>query len=161
LDEIGWRCDVSDWGGLLREAENDFWGEGFVAVADDGSDAGHCSEFLGSALGVAAGDYDLRGGIEAVGAADEGARGAVCFCRDAAGVDDDKVGDCGITFSEARSAQAAADCLAIGAGRSASEVFHVEFRHDFSLVPFGCALLYERLLIRASRCEAIIASERR
>jgi len=69
-------------------------------------------------------------------AADEGASSAVRFRCDAAGIHHDHIGGSGMTFAEPCGTQVTADCLAISARRPASEMFHMEFRHIPSLVPF-------------------------
>jgi hypothetical protein len=68
-----------------------------------------------------------------VGAADEGTGRAVGFRGHAAGIHDDYIGGGGMAFVEPRGTQTAAERLAIGSRRPASEVFHVEFRHASSL----------------------------
>ena len=61
--------------------------EGFVAVAHNSGYTGKRGQLFRGALRIAAGDHDLCGGIEPVGAADKGARGAVGLGGDAARVD--------------------------------------------------------------------------
>jgi len=129
-DEISWGWDgAAGWDCLKSLVKDDVRSEGFVAVADDGGDAGDCGQFVWGALGIATSDDDAGLGVEAVGTADEGAGGAVSLGGDAAGVDDDDFGFVGVRLVEAGGAQATADGFAIGAGGSASEVFHVEIRH--------------------------------
>jgi|SRR5579859_173060 len=119
----------------MREAEGDLWSEGLVAVADDGGDTGHGCEFVWGALGIAAGDDDAGSRVEAMGAADEGAGGAIGFGGDAAGVDDHDVCCGGVAFVESGGAQTAAYRFAIGARGPASEMLDVKLGHGFSLVP--------------------------
>lgn len=72
--------------------KSDLGNESFVAVPDDGDDAGDRGEFFGSALGVTAGSDDASRRVETAGAADIGAGLAIGFGGDAAGIDDDHVG---------------------------------------------------------------------
>ena len=64
-----------------------------MAVAYDGSHAGKVGQFLRSALGVTARSDDASLGVQAMRAADVGAGFAVGFGGDAAGVDDDYIGE--------------------------------------------------------------------
>lgn len=68
-------------------------------------------------------------------AADEGAGGTVGLGGYAAGIYDHYVGDGGVALVDSRGAQTIAHSLAVGAGRSASEVFDVKLRHASSLLP--------------------------
>ncbi len=97
-----------------------------MAVADDGSHAGEVGQFLRSALGIAASGDDAGLGVEAMRAADVGAGFAVGFGGDAAGVDDDHIGDGLRAFGRSGSAQESGDRFAVGAGGAAAEVFDVE-----------------------------------
>jgi hypothetical protein len=65
-----------------------------MAVADDGGHSGQAGKGFRLALGITTSDDDGRVGVETMGAADEGARGAVGLGRYAAGVDDDYIGHC-------------------------------------------------------------------
>jgi hypothetical protein len=90
----------------------------------------HGGEFLRGALGVAASNYDLRGGVLASDTADESARLAVRFRGDAAGVYNDDIGDSRISGGrESAVAQVGRDGLAIGTAGAAAKVFDVVFCH--------------------------------
>jgi hypothetical protein len=74
------------------QLERNLGGEGFVAVTDNGGDAGDAGQFLRCALGVASGGDDTGCGIETMRAADVCAGFTVGFGGDATGVDDDHIG---------------------------------------------------------------------
>lgn len=101
-----------------------------MAVADHRRYPVQAGEFFGGALGVAAGDQDAGFGVEPVGAADEGAGGAVGFGGDAAGIHNDQVGGGGALLIKAGQTQAVADGFAIGARSPASEMFDMIVRHE-------------------------------
>lgn len=85
------------FGWLRGEGADCFCGDaGFVAVAEDGVDAGEGSQCFRVSLGVAAGDEDAGGGLLAVGAPNEGARSALGLGGDGAGVDDEDWEVCGL-----------------------------------------------------------------
>jgi hypothetical protein len=111
-----------------------------VAIAYHGGNTRNRSQFLRRALGVAAGDNDPRRGILAVGAANEGARGPVGLGGHAAGIHDDDIRNGRLLLGKACSAQPVAHRFAIGASGTATEVFHEEARHSFSLEPFPVVL---------------------
>jgi len=119
------------------EAQNDLGHQGLVAVAHHGGDAGQARQFPWLALRIAAGDHDAGRRVEAVGAANEGARGPVGLRRYAAGVDDDDIGFRGLPHRVPRGLQAVAYRLAIGPRRPATEMFHIKSRHPSSLRPGG------------------------
>jgi hypothetical protein len=102
----------------------------FVAVADDGVDFGEGGEFLGGALGVAAGNDDAGGRVLAANAAEVSAGLAVGFGGDAAGVYNYDISR-GRGFSGRKTAlaQVGGYSLAIGAAGAAAEVFNVIFCH--------------------------------
>src|SRR6266567_3707430 len=105
-----------------------------MAIADDGGNSGQAGEGFRFALGVATGNDDARIGVEAMGAANESARGTVGLGRYAAGVDDDHIGGCGLLLVQACHAQAVADCFSVGARGAATEVLDMEpTGHLFSL----------------------------
>jgi len=106
-----------------------------VAIADNGGDAGECGEFLWSALGIAAGDDDAGFRIDAVGSADEGARGAIGLGGDGAGVYDDHVCAGRLLRGVPGGIQMAANGLAIGARGATAEIFNVKAGHAPSLGP--------------------------
>ena len=97
-----------------------------MAIADDGGDAGQGCEFVGCALGIAAGDDDACVGVAAVDTADIGAGGAVAFGSDGAGVDEDEVGEGMERVGVPRCGERGADGLGIGTGCAASEVFDMK-----------------------------------
>ena len=74
------------------ELERYFRNHRLVAVADDGVDCGEGGEFLGGALGVAAGDDDAGVGVLAADAAEVRAGLAVGFGGDAACIYNDNIG---------------------------------------------------------------------
>ncbi len=117
---------------MREQVERDGRCERLVAVAEDGGDAGEGGKLVGRTLGVAAGDDDARIGVAAMGAANVGARGAVCLCSDGAGVDEDEIGTGGQRIGLAGCGERGADGLCVGAGGAATEVFNME-RHRAAL----------------------------
>ena len=101
-----------------------------MGIADDPGDAGEGGEFIGGALGVAAGDDDAGGGVGGVEFADGVASlGIGCGCY-GAGVDDDDVGACGFERgSEAAIEELAFEGGAVSLGGAAAELFDVERGH--------------------------------
>ena len=107
-----------------------FCDERFVAVADDRVDFGEGAEFLGSALGVAAGDDDADPGIFAANAAQVGAGLAVGFGGDTTGIYNHDVGVGGLgSRVKSAHAQAGGNGLTVGTAGAAAEVFDVIFCH--------------------------------
>lgn len=111
---------------LREQAEGDGRREGFVAVAEDGGDAGQCGKFLRRALGVAAGDDDVGRRVATVDAADVGAGSAIGLGGDGAGVDEDDVGAGRQRIGLAGGGERGADGFRIGAGGAAAEIFNVK-----------------------------------
>ena len=97
-----------------------------MAVADDSSDTGERCQFLGGALGVAAGGNDPCSGIETVGTADEGASLAVSLGGDAAGIHDNHICFRRVAFGCSSRAQGGGYGFAIGAGGATAEILDVE-----------------------------------
>lgn len=128
LDELG---GVEGLAVGVEEIFDQLGGQGLVAVAENGGDAGERGQFLRGALGVAAGDDDAGQGVAAMGAADEGARGAVGLGGDAAGVDKNELGAVGDLKRMARGAEARGNGFAIGSGGAATEVLNVKISHRF------------------------------
>ena len=77
-------------------------GERFVAVADDGGDAGEDCQFFSGALGIAASGDDTGCGVEAISAADVGAGFAIGLGGNAACVDNDHIGLGGLALVSGR-----------------------------------------------------------
>lgn len=104
-----------------------------VRIADDPEDAGKRGEFFGSALRVASGGDDARGGILAVDAANGFASFGVGGGGDGAGVEDDDVGG-GVGFGggAALSAEAVANCVGVSLSGAAAEILDEEGGHGFS-----------------------------
>ncbi|OLC83221.1 MAG: hypothetical protein AUH66_03100 [Acidobacteria bacterium 13_1_40CM_4_57_6] len=78
-------------GGGGRERIEELGDLGFVGIADDPGDAGKCGQFLGSALGIASGDDDSKGGVGGVKFSNGVAGLGVGGGGDGAGVDDDDI----------------------------------------------------------------------
>ena len=101
-----------------------------MAVTDDGVDFRQSGQFVGSALGVAAGDDDASGGVLAADAAEVRAGLAVGFRGDTAGIYNDDIGGRGLAGRrESVVAQVGGNGLAVGAAGAAAEVFNVIFCH--------------------------------
>ncbi len=95
----------------------------FVRIAYDPSNAGQRGDFLGSALGVAAGDHDLGVRIFAVDTADRGARILVGRCGYSTSVEHDYVGFTGrACVPQASGGKLAFNGGAISLGGAATEV---------------------------------------
>lgn len=104
-----------------------------VRITDDPGDSGKRGKFFGSALRVASGGDDARGGILAVNAADGFASFGVGGSGDGAGVEDDDVGG-GVGFSggAALCAEAVANCVGVSLRGAAAEVLDEESGHGLS-----------------------------
>ena len=109
--------------------------ESLVAVAYHRGYPIHAGEFLRRPLRIAAGHHDARVRVQAVRAADIGARGAISLGRNTAGIYDDHAGRGGLAFGKSSGAQAFAYCLAVRAGRPAAEVLNMEGRSHSSSLP--------------------------
>ena len=114
-------------GGQRESVVSDFV---LVGISDDQADARQSGQLFRSALGIAAGDQNLRGRVLAMDPPDGGAHVLIGRRGDRAGVQDDD-------FGLARRAgarqpaiqQLTLDRGAIRLGRAASEVLHVIRRH--------------------------------
>jgi hypothetical protein len=105
-----------------------------VAVANDGEDAGQRRNFLGSALGVAAGDDDADARILTLGAADIGAGVPVRFGGDGAGVHHDDIGMLGIDGRGGTEAfQLCGDGVAVRLTGATTEIFYMKTIHTASV----------------------------
>ncbi len=106
-----------------------------MAVAHNSGNPRHRSQLFRSALRIATRHHNSRIWISPVSAANERSRGTVRLCGHAARIHHHNIRCCGIAVSQPRSAQVAAYRLAIGARRSASEMFNVKLRHISSVLP--------------------------
>jgi hypothetical protein len=97
-----------------------------VAVADDGSDAGERSEFVGGALRVTASGDDPGCRIETMSTPDAGPGLAIGLRCDAAGVYDDYIGFGWRILGGSGRAQERGNCFSVGAGGATPEILDVE-----------------------------------
>ena len=110
-----------------------------MAVADYRRNTGEGCEFLGSALRIASSRDDAGFGIAAMGAANVGARFAVGFSGDTAGIHDDHVGFGGSAFRCSGISEEGCYSFAVRAGRTAAEVLDVKRGgHKVSLLNPRC-----------------------
>jgi hypothetical protein len=108
---------------------------GFVGVADDPGDAGELGEFFGGALGVAAGDDDLGGGILGVDFADGVAGLGIGGGGDGAGVHNYDAGCARICGGGAAAVEELTlEGGAVGLGGAAAELLDVKRWQDRSNV---------------------------
>ena len=102
-----------------------------MGVADDEGDAGEGGEFFWGALGVAAGDDNLAGGVGGVEFADGVASLGVGGGCDGTGVYHDHVGiGCGRGRGTATVEELALDGGAVGLGGPAAKLLDVKGGHD-------------------------------
>ena len=98
-------------------------------------DAGHCGQFVGRALRVAAGHQDTRGGILAMHAADGLAHVVIGRPSDRAGVEDHQIGLAALPGGfQPLGGEQRFQRRAIGLGRAAAEVLNEEFPHVSSII---------------------------
>src|SRR6266852_3967845 len=102
----------------------------FVRIAYNHGDAGQCSNFTGSALGVAAGNYYLAGGIFATDTADGGTGVLFGGSCDGAGVQHHELSGSGAAGSiQPPVAELLFDGGAVCLGGAAAEIFDVKAGH--------------------------------
>src|SRR5271156_3014261 len=100
-----------------------------MGVADHSGYAGQRRNFLGSALGVASRDNNLRQRILALHAPDGGARVLIGGTGYGAGIQYDEVGLCCRGWVQPPRCELAFEDGAVGLSGAASEVFHVVGGH--------------------------------
>lgn len=106
-----------------------------MAVAHDGSNASHRRQLIRSTLRIATRHHNPCLGVLPVCAADECFRGSVRFGGHTARVYHYHVCRRRIAVCQAGGAQMTAYRFAIGARRTAAEMFNMKLRHIFSVLP--------------------------
>ncbi len=127
----GWKKNIRRFaGGFCGEQIEELGDLRLVGIADDPRDSGKYGQFLGSALGIAAGGDNANGGIGGVKLSNGVAGLGVSGGRNGAGVDDDDVGGGGRGSRRAATIkQLALEGGAIGLRGAATELFDEESRH--------------------------------